>query len=360
MRHILRETLFLVWFLAAWYILALVVSYALYPDYKSDIIDTKESDKTIFQTSERYIIFALPKILSSPKKKIFFIGASNVRDGFRPKELQSVLPEYEVHNLAVSGSNITEMHDVVNILQLLPEDLMKKSVFVIGIWYGSFVDDEKHWGTANSSVITEALRYGLYRLDSGKPKLRVKMDYLSYATVLLRPCLFLQRLITKVYVYGDRLRTFAHNLLRKKRIDFSAVFNPRRPGLDEAYKRVALRRWQDFMGTKNGSFKDEQFEKFLDLSKLVNKSGAMLLIVDMPLPEWHRRGSPYWRNYQKKKNYYINEALKLGNVRYVDLELEIEDKDFRDSVHPQPEVTKQWGILLKTYIYQDEHRSTTL
>jgi len=178
----------------------------------------------------------------------------------------------------------------------------RDSIFVLGIWYGSFVDDKTHWADGASNVLREETRYGLYKISGGRPRPVVEMRYLPYLVTALRPFLLLQAV--NMYEFTENVKTVAHVFLRERKIDFSTFRQEERtPVQDTAFKEKALKFWSGYMGTKDGLLKEEQFEKLLELCRRLDGSGARLIIVDMPLPKWHRDGSPYYADYERKKTF---------------------------------------------------------
>ena len=96
--------------LAAYGVL-MVVSYVQFPVGEGARIDTGLADKSLFGTEPKYLIFSLDA-LKRPGPRILFIGGSNVREGFRPEEVQA--ENAPVDNLAVGASEIHETAEVVD------------------------------------------------------------------------------------------------------------------------------------------------------------------------------------------------------------------------------------------------------
>lgn len=351
MKAIARQLSLLLASMAGWYLLAIAASYVLYPEKGGDAVDTAAADQTIYQSPPRYVVWELPKVAALPGKNVFLIGSSNVRDGFRPDDLKQMLPGYRVHNLGMGSSNITQSMDVIELIRLLPGPVVRDSVFVLGIWYGLFADDLKQWEGAGSMVVTEEVRYGLYRMEDGRPKPNFNAPCLPYIALALRPHLLLQAPLLSIYSLVDEVMAFGHKLLRERKLDFSVFareksFNT----IDESFRQGAIQGWQNYMGTGDGLLKKEQFEKLLDLGKSANANGARLIIADLPLPEWHRKASSYYADYRKKAPFYIKELLKYDNVRYLDMRRCVQDEDFRDSAHPNPTGSKKMCRALGNFI----------
>jgi hypothetical protein len=320
-----------------------------FPASSNSIIDAGESGKTIYMDNYKYIALGIPRLALSSEKGMFLIGSSNVREGFRPKELQPLFSDYEVHNLAVGGSNITQVNQEVRLLvRLLPEEIIKKSVFIVGVWYGIFVDDQTRWKGEYTNLAAEAVRSGLYKIDRGLLIPKISTKFFPYCITLLRPVLFFHAPVYKITAFIDNTKAFMHYLIRNKEFRFSLYSNNSvKEKINEPYKQNALKFFHDYMGTKDDSLKEEQFEELLELCDFINDNGAKLVIVDIPLPSWHSERSGHYSYYQRKKAFYIDRMLKCTNVQYINMQEIAVDSDFYDSAHPNPGITKEWSKLLK-------------
>jgi hypothetical protein len=354
MKIFFRQLFFLVLYFFVLYFIGFGFSYILFSDKQREYaIDTYESHNKIYFNPYRNILLGLPKLAFSDKAKILLLGSSDLLYGFRPRELNEVFPDYEIHNFGMHSSNLTETKQLVDlIVKVLPKENLKKSVFVLGLFYSILVEDSVHyWETAGKTNLVftfEASSPCLYKM-SGKdivPNMQIK--YMPYVVALLRPCLMFQIILDKAAVFINSSRSFLHLLIREQKFNFLVFFHHLNyMCVDEDYKKDALVFWEDFMGSKNGILADEQFEVLVSLSKVVSASGAKLIIADLPVPAWHRQRSAYFLSFQKKKTNYLNQCLNLPNVKYIDMQQSMLDADFLDSAHPVPEVTRKWSECLK-------------
>lgn len=347
MKNILRQLLCLFFSVLLWYAVIFTFSLIIYPNKK--YIDTQEVEA--FASEPSLVVFGLTNFIDTCKNKIFLMGSSDVREGFRPKELKAFFPEHEVHNLSLGASNITEVTDEFNLITLIfPADIIKKSIFVLGIWYGTFIDDQKLWQNGYTNIMKHEAHSFLYKVDNKKISLTVKREILPYFTTLLKPIFVSQHFVSKVYFFKEGISKFLQILFEDRKFDFS-VFNQRAyPIINDMYNQKALMFWADFMGIKNGSLKEEQFEKFIILCKQISAFGSKLIIVDMPLPEWHRNHSSLYADYQKKKVFFLNKITNFSNIYYLNIQESQPDFYFYDSVHPKPQITKFWSNTLRCAI----------
>ncbi|MDD5422647.1 MAG: hypothetical protein PHT32_04395, partial [Candidatus Omnitrophica bacterium] len=156
MKAVARQFLILAVFFAVWYMSAIALSYAFFPQTViPKPVDTQEADRTIYQVPSRYITMCMPNFAKSADKKIFIVGSSNAREGFRPEELEEYAPGREIFNLGMGSSNITQARDTADLVcAVFPESSIKGSVFVLGIWYGLFVTDDMRWGRKPPDLVT--------------------------------------------------------------------------------------------------------------------------------------------------------------------------------------------------------------
>ena len=101
-----------------------------------------------------------------------------------------------------------------------------------------------------------------------------------------------------------------------------------------------------FMGEPEGVLQEEQFDKFRSLIEKASAYGLYVVVVDMPLPSWHRQKSPFFTPYEIKLRAILENYLRPGVVDFVSLTDAIPDDEFRDSVHPSAEAANHWASKL--------------
>ena len=98
------------------------------------------------------------------------------------------------------------------------------------------------------------------------------------------------------------------------------------------------------MGRPDGSLADEQFEKLEALVRRTRGYGALVVLVDLPLPAWHRARSPYFQDYQRRKGPLLARLTAVEGVTILDLQSAYTDESgFRDSAHPTPAAARLWS-----------------
>ena len=113
--------------------------------------------------------------LRSPNEKIVFLGASNVGIGFKPQFIQPFLSSAVIHNLAIGGSNVTQLAQVHELIDEVQNAVARRhTIYVIGIWQGLFVANEMRWFTqdrvgGDTDLDIERYRYGFWRRSAAGP-----------------------------------------------------------------------------------------------------------------------------------------------------------------------------------------------
>lgn len=313
-----------------------------------------ESENTIYGVDPRYVLMGR-KTLADVSKKIILIGASTVRAGFRPNKLASQFPDYDIHNLSIGASNFTEIKQV---MELAHETISKKvrheTIYVIGIWYGGLIDDKLHWENGKTDLDIEKLRFGLYQTVEGEIKPKYSPIITSILIKILRPFLFIDRLIyVNINTLIIELKYKGMLLLKGARFEGAAPFNKEVDlnlvVVDEVEKRRALKYWADHLGNNvnDSSLFVEQLTVLNDMVKFLKENGGKLVLVDLPIPKWHADRSLYFHEYQKRKLPYIKKITSHDQVSYINLQNELNDNnDYYDSAHPKPMVIEKWNKKL--------------
>jgi hypothetical protein len=68
-----------------------------------------------------------------------------------------------------------------------------------------------------------------------------------------------------------------------------------------------------------------------------------VLLVDMPIPAWHARGSQLAADYERRLQATLPRLTSLRGVSVLQMAEERSDDDFSDEVHPKPRVSPRWA-----------------
>jgi hypothetical protein len=346
-RAILKQGLAVMIALAAIYAVLLAVSYALVPAAKrGGGLDSSLAADTIFSTDPKYV-FLNRAALRPDLPRVVFVGASNSTVGFKQREMQPLLPTMEVDNLSVNGSNMTQVAQVVGLVQDLQNSAARRrTIFVIGVWYGMFAQDGYRWGTpdrhkGDTDIDIERYRYGFYRRGESGPIQVLPSDELSLGVTLIHP-----------YLVFDQLSRVASKALRDRLSGRPAARTDAERNaaiLSEADKEAALKYWRDQMHS-DGAIAEEQFLVLRKLIDRILEDGSRVILVDLPIPRWHAERSPYYPNYVRQMKALLSGLEGRAGIACLMMSDQNGDLDFSDEVHPKPRVTPRWAASVAAQI----------
>ena len=117
MKLVIKQILQLIAALMALYAVLLTISLLLVPRFGGGPrLDASQASSSLFLTEPKYVFMARSR-LNTPSDKVLLLGASNMLVGFRQAQVQALLPEVEVHNLSVGGSNIGQVSQIVDLIR---------------------------------------------------------------------------------------------------------------------------------------------------------------------------------------------------------------------------------------------------
>jgi hypothetical protein len=347
MRAILKQALFVLMALAGIYGILLALSFAFAPAAdRLGGLDSSLAGDTIFMTDPKYV-FLNRAALRPDAPRIVFVGASNSAVGFKQREVQPLLSKAEVDNLAVGGSNVTQIAQVVELVQELQDSAARgRTTFVIGMWYGIFTQDGFRWDTpdrhkGDTDIDIERYRYGFYRRTANGPRQILPADELQLGVTLIHP-----------YLVFDELSRLASKELRDRLFGRPPVRTDAERNasiVSEAGKEAAMKYWRDQMHS-NGTIAEEQFVVLRDLIDRIRAQGSRVVLVDLPIPRWHAERSPFYRDYLKHKKALLSNLEGRDGIFYLEMVDQDSDLDFSDEVHPKPRVTRQWAARVAALI----------
>lgn len=343
MKPILIQLARLLGALVGLYGVILAFSFALVPsDHVAARLDTAQAAASLFITEPKYVFMARGQ-LDSPVDKVVLLGASNVMAGFKQEQVQALLPNVEVHNLAVGGSNIKQVGQVVDLIHEVQSPAARQHTeYVIGLWYGLFAADSARWNTpdrvpGDTDIDIERYRYGFYRRSPQGAVPLVPARYLSLGTFLIHPCLVLDRSVRDATQSVRGLLSGKPKPLTDEQRN-RAVVSPA-----EQAKYLAF--WRDYMGGAD-SVSEASFRTLEQVVGSVVQGGGRVLLVDLPIPAWHSRGSELWGRYRARMDQELAHLQAQPGVSVARMNDANDDLDFRDEVHPKPRVAELWAQQL--------------
>jgi len=319
-----------------------------------------------FAEEARRAIFYSSGLAKSRQPMIVIAGASAAQEGYQPGIARTVAPNFLVHNFSMGGANLSEVDQIIDhaLKAAPPSEIMDQSLLVLAVSYPMFVPDQKRWrdpifvppdAIKQGEVLTDVEREAMRcpgACNPGSQFFKIAPGWLV-ALAKERYTLLLPIVRHLPVHLGDPLlrkkiwRQDPRKLLEPRSSKKSASETPKVP--PEPYLVMAHRQMDfltQYMGQPQGVLHDEQFEKLKALVNKVYSYGFRVVVVDMPLPSWHREKSPFFAPYQTKLRATLASHLDSQTVEFVSLADAIPDDEFRDSVHPKAEAANHWARVL--------------
>ncbi len=347
MRAILKQILFVLMALAGIYAVLLTLSYLIVPPTKQgEGLDSSLADGTIFMTGPKYV-FLNRAALRPDAPRIVFVGASNTVVGFKQREVQALLPNEEIDNLSVGGSNMTQIAQIVDLVQESQSSAARRrTTFVIGMWYGTFAQDEFRWDTpdrhaGDTDIDIERYRYGFYRRSENGPKQVLPAADLPLGVALIHP-----------YLVFDALSRRASRDLRDRLFGRPAPWTDAERDasvVSEAAREADLDYWREQMHS-DGPIAEEQFTVLRNLIDRILAQRSRVVLVDLPIPHWHAERSPLYPDYLRHKKALLSDLRARDGFAYLEMMDLNDDLEFSDEVHPKPRVTRLWAARVAELI----------
>lgn len=295
--------------------------------------------KTYLVQNPLDIIYGRTEIPASGKN-LFLLGASNVKVGFLPKVLHRFFPDYNIHNLSIGGGNFAQLFEIVQLInEMLTVEGKHSAVFVIGIWHGLFASNSR----AHVNVIEGEARplYSFNNFVLSSPDIASQ----DFKRLILR-FFYPYKPIKKFGLWVvNCLKDFAKNQLHMTSVPIV---------VNERFKQEAMKKRNNDFGPADESFGMEQLQFLEKIATLTFGQGSKLILVDMPLPDWHRELSPHYKVVETLKRKFFPQLCRNWQLSWFDFpglgKLDL----FLDSTHPSEEGailwTKDLGEKLKAVI----------
>jgi hypothetical protein len=339
MKHILRQGALTLVFLGLLYGLCLGISLLVVPPPKqTGVLDTAEAEDSLFMTPTKYVVLNRTA-LANPEKRVLLLGASNTAVGFPQQQMQGQVPCAAVNNLSIGDANISEVTQMIDLVHEMQDGATRQSdVFVIGIWYGMFVDNTARWHDTqripgDTDIDVERYRYGFYRRTNAGPVAVWPPDRLELGVLLIRPYLLLERVVRDA-THGLRDALFVRaphptEAEREARV------------VSDDDKSDALAYWQKNMEA-SGGVSQAQFNLLESEVRTLVNSGERVVLVDLPLPAWHRQASPYYIPFKTDEKAMLDHLSGLSGFTFLQMDDFAAETDFSDEVHPKPHAVPIW------------------
>ena len=334
MRYIWRQFALTMLFTLGLYAVLLGLSFIVVPPTaRRGWIDVWDMDSSLFTTAPKYAYLARDE-LDTREAKILLIGASNTGAGLRQGDVQALVGCAKVSNLALGGANISEMHDLVGLIDAVQgEEARRSETVILGVWYGMFVDTGQNWPALNgdTDLDVERYRYGFERRTDAGPVAVLPPSWLPAGVVLIRP-----------YLVHEKVARTLFSPLRNGLFDKPhavADTDKEKEGLDAQGRADAMVWWRRIMGPHD-AISSVQVKVLRGLVEGLLASGRAVVLVDMPIPHWHREASPWYPSYVAALHDVTASFAGRPNFVVVPTDDLDADVNFTDEVHPKPHLAR--------------------
>ncbi|WBL80308.1 hypothetical protein I3J27_07765 [Bradyrhizobium xenonodulans] len=344
MRYILRQTALTLASFACLYVLIGGLSFLVFPDpSQGGPRDFQAAERTLFMTVPKYV-FLGRSALDNSDSKVLIIGASNAAVGFFQRVIQPKLACAKVSNLAMGGANISEVAQIINLVhetQSSPNPA--PNTFVIGVWYGMFADSDLRFADpdrnrGDTDLDIEKYRYGFYRRTANGPVAVLPSKWLDVGVMALRPLLLVEKAAREARTGVNLLLTGRRSAQRTETEREVAV-------MSEQDKKKALEYWQENMGF-NSAISETQLSLLKNTIASLLDSGERVVLVDLPIPAWHRDASPYQLGYEQKLQELSGQFKERSNFISMSMSDLDGDLDYSDEVHAKRHLANVWSDRL--------------
>ncbi|MEY8099542.1 hypothetical protein AB9F29_19330 [Falsihalocynthiibacter sp. S25ZX9] len=338
LRTVLRQMLLLlVSFFALSCVLLGVSLLVLPPPDRNAPIDTFRAGSTVYTTPPRLIYYGR-KGLRADGEKVILLGSSNTQVGFDRQTLADRIDGLAVHNLGIGDANITEIAQVSDLATAsIGQDNLEGQVFVIGIWYATFIDNANRWSSGDAQVFEtdidqERFRYGFQRMGANGLEGWISDRDADYAAIAVHPLIALEKAIrivtadlrSMIFVRPPRIDTETRNTM---------IYS-------DTQKSEALEYRRRYM--KSDQLSDEQYAVLDALVRDLTDQGAQVIVADLPIPAWHAQGLPFNSDHKVRIAQTRADLAGVKGFTYLDLR-NLDDPDsFYDDAHVRPRDQGPW------------------
>ena len=293
---------------------------------------------SIYANTAHFAVYGLDQFDNYPRQ-VFIFGASVPARAFDPELLMKGLPGYRVHNLSVSGSNITQITEVIDLLSTRVDwRHLYSAIFVFGGHFLSFLENDRRFA-GMTKIEVEELRHHLYRFDGGVIKPALNPPAMSAALFLMKPFAFIYKI---KYEADTAVIDLKHDAVTELQRALGIVPKDTltKPPDGATYRAFRIKQF------RNEGLLNEQFDLFMRLVARLDAGGAKVVFVDMPLPSYFREDFTIYDDYRRKETEIIHDP----RVHYLDLTAIAADGEFSDDAHPRPEFAAKWSRPLLLFI----------
>lgn len=329
--HCLRQLALTLALVLGWCVVLRGVIGVAYPTSDGPI-DTCVANSALATTAPSIVLYEADRLRRPAKHRMVFLGSSNAMLSLRPEDMTRALPGFEVVNLAIPTSNVQQAFQVATLVaSVSDEQTLKNTVFVLGIYPGLFAESSSLWKGKPSPLTVEMLRYGLYserKRDAPEP---------IFGYRFLGSTKEVYRVLAGVQVFVAAARENAALVAARTPPNLALFRGSKEPPChyregpaSASTRKKHIKKRARQIGTSS-TLAEEQFIMLARLVRMVRKSGARLIITELPTPTWMQRG--HFDFYRENKQEFVRKLAAQSRVDYVDLYDALPDDLMGDSTH---------------------------
>lgn len=273
--------------------------------------------------------------LNAARPNLIVLGASSAiklldDDLAREAQHHPALQGYAISNMSVMGLAFPGFGEVAELAyRAMPPASRGKTIFVVGSYYGFFYQTEldRFERTFRDNVRA----FGLYDIDpTGRFRETMPSAVERLALEAFRPLILLRRHWFSAKDIGSNFTKFAMTGAPVRAAP-DAEFQNNFVLTDADKRALNASRERNMVHVE-----PHAIAALTNLARIIASHGDRLVIVDLPLPAWHRQASTGYSAYCHHKADFLGPALATGTTDYLDLSTLLADDDFVDLVHPRP------------------------
>jgi len=304
-------------------------------------VDTPSNKHSILSKNEAVqAVFGSVALARTEKPKLITLGPSTVREGFFQEDWAEIASNYEYHNFGVGSLNPEQTVRLFKHIKAeIKPQIAKKSIIIVGASYPVFSDSRL---LENYIEMEESKLLSFYALGG--------FNWASW------PVSYAKRISPALFFVREQLFDSIDRLIKEVML----VSNPKpavkivtppvnAPIVDLQKRKAAMYTWDiEIMGGKN-DISERQFNYFINLIECIHDAGFSVIVVDMPLPRWHRDASHYDKIFQNRlNNLMTSNFANIPNIEFINIHDDLDEVDFKDSAHSNRSGAKAIARLIKS------------
>lgn len=315
-------------------------------------VDSLDHQDALFRGQFRAAVRGVLDSQFRSGEQVIIVGSSNALLGFRPDELEALMPGRRVHNVSTGSLRMDEIRQLVQLAwSVMRESQRAYTTFVVPLVFSSFPAPQSFYSSRATGIADEIRRTGAFREVDGEFIPRWTRLPLTLVLLLERPLAFADACRDNLARLAFGVQTFVSDAFLRHVVDPSTLTRtrprerllfPRSDTVDGHAINLAF--FRGVMGGATATLGDAQFEELRRLCRWAGANGVHLVLVGMPIPQWVRTELPFFAEYQRRIAPILDEIARTRTIRFVGLY--DAPVPMWDATHPDPAQTRAWAEAL--------------